>query len=566
MRKLLLVMSCVVAMGASAQMQNLSIQGKPQPVRMDRKMLKNKATAVLDNAKTAKTSGPRRAAADGVYYKTPQGSMWLITEEPFYGYSYAYHVLAPWTEFEYENKSILKKGKWYYNLDEGLYDVTEYFADEKNNFWNSFSGGEGYYYSPIYEEGNVQYAPAAEKGEAVGYVGPTNNLSPLPTNLTTTEMYGMGSLQPHENLYGAGQLQYQTGETGTAVGVRYCMHKPMRPLYVEKIFLWGLVTDNTLSPMPEGTELTMMVYNMENTEADPIVLTCKVEDLVFDEEYDGWNFYIVNFTKKVIDEVSREEVAEPFVIDYPAEIYVLGVNQDGVNLGFPGVVTPAEFMDNSEEATDFDQAYFIVQVDQTGEVRYHYYGYCVPVVGFTSMFEVVDVLAEAETEQGVIKDLDGVVVSADGTDCVNYVDEEMPGVEVTTALDWTDTKTGEDLYWSDDMYDYDWINNLVLTQFADSEGQAIGGAYAVGVECQPLPAGETVRYARIHLNGRGVTSGPIYIIQGKGTIEECKRVTAVNSVKAATIANDKFFNIAGQNVKKATKGLIINNGKKYLVK
>ncbi|MCF0194446.1 MAG: hypothetical protein HUK00_04635 [Bacteroidaceae bacterium] len=570
MRKLLLVMSCVVAMGASAQQtKKLPALSKPQPVKMERQQWDNTATAVLAGTQKPTTSGPRRAAAEDVYYKTPAGSMWVIVDQPLYSYTYPYQVLAPWTDFVYENMSLLKDGRWFLNLSDGEYDISEY-ADEDNNYWDSCTGGEAGYYAPNYEENGTSYVPSSKNGEMINYVMGVEFISPMATNIAGGGVYTGGSLQPNKNLYGAGYIEYTDQETGekqqgTALGILYTMRKPMSNLYVEKVGLWGSVNDVTLEAMPEGTELTMQIYNKENPEAEPVVLTCKGEDLVFTMEYSNRNFYMVNFTQKVLDPISGEEQAVPFVIDYEAEIDILGFDQEGVNLNILGVGLTEEFLDGTED-NPYDQAYFMVRNEVTGDVRYHYYSSCLPVLGFYGMFEVINVTSEAQTETGVITDLDGMVVSADGATCTNYVDATMPGVEVLTALDWTNDETGEDRYWSDDMYDYEWINNLVLTQFTYSDGEPIGGAYAVAVECQPLPAGETVRYACIHITGNGVTSAPIYIIQGEGTIEECKRVTAVNSIKAVNTTNDKFFNIAGQNVKKTTKGLIINNGKKHIVK
>mgnify|MGYP002616910569 CR=1 FL=1 len=366
------------------------------------------------------------------------------------------------------------------------------------------------------------------------------------------------------NLYGAGTFtDSKTGAVYTCLGIDMSYPKPMSPLYVERIKVWGNIKDVSKDAL-SGKTLTLRIFNLEDENAEPVVLTCTPEECVLDRETNTAKYYIVNFTKKTVDDISGETVAEPFVIDYPAEILITGFEQEGVNLGLMGYDVPKEFQsDNAKECNTLLVYYNNADVNDMINLRYPE---TVVALGFESMFDVCKVATELTSTDGSAYEANGIVVSTDGQACGNNAFTDVKGVIAYTALDWTDKDTGEEMYWSDDMYEYEWIQNIVV----EAASQDVGGYYHVGVVCDPLPAGTDKRYAVIHLNGRGVTSEDIYVLQGNITLEEAKAdhaITAIADVKNdAAKKNNKKFNLAGQQVDNNFKGIVISNGKKAIMK
>lgn len=552
MKKILLSLACASAVVASAQVTKIQKETAISPVSSEMKVAKNFVMSATKNANTLKTS-----AADGVYYKTPAGSMWNFAERPLYSYNAPGLVLAPWTEYTYVNMSTNKTGTWGIQTANKFIDLTE-DTDEANNLIQSYNGGAGGYYAPQYTEGSVTYIPTTKAGTTmINYVDAVDLHSFHPTNVGDPSFYGGGSLE-NGNLYGAGTLQGLV-----SVGIDMSYPKPMSPLYVEKVSVWGSMKDLTKDAL-SGKTLTMRIYNLEDENAEPVVLTCTPEECVLDRETTSSKLYQVNFTKKTVDEISGETVADPFVIDYPAEVIITGFEQEGVNLGLMGYDVFDEFKsDNADEYTTY-----VVLVDPaTSKAKYVKYTDTVVALGFWSMFDICQVETEVLAQSGATFEANGIAVSADGQTFGNNKFSDIKGVMAYTALEWTDATTGEELYWSDDMYDYEWIQNLVVEAFNEN----VKGYYQVGAVCDPLPAGTDKRYAVIHLNGRGVVSEDIFVLQGNITLEEAKadyaNTTGITDIKNDAVKNNnKKFNLAGQQVDSSFKGIVISNGKKAIKK
>lgn len=552
MKKVLLSLACASAMVASAQVTKIQKETRVAEMTSKLEVAKN---AVLSDAK--KANGPLKAAADGVYYRTPAGAMWLFSGRPLYSYNSPYLIVAPWTEFSYTNMSAKKDGKWGIQTASSFIDLTE-DTDEENNLIGEYSGGEGAYYAPQYTEGDITYIPTSSKGNTmVNSIDAVSLRTFYPSNVGTISYYGGGSLE-NGNLYGGGTFQGLI-----SVGIDQSYPKPMSPLYVEYVHVWGNLKDATLEPL-SGKTLTMKIYNLEDENAEPVVLTATPEDCVFDREQSGTNFYMVQFTQKTVDEISGETVAEPFVIDYPAEVIITGFEQEGVNLGLMGYDVNEEFL--SDNATE-NQTFIVLYNPEDKDFKYLRYTNTVVALGFQSMFDICTVKTEVKAQNENTYEANGITVSDDGQTFGNNNFKDINGVIVYTALDWKDKTTEEEMYWSDDMYDYEWIQNLVVD---DSQYQTYG-YYMVGAVCDPLPTGTDKRYAVIHLNGRGVVSEDIFVLQGNISLDEAKEDYA-NTTGIKDIKNDavkttgKKFNLAGQQVDNNFKGIVISNNKKVIKK
>lgn len=557
MKKVLLSLACVSAMVASAQETKIAVDASA--VLSDAK--EKVATAVF--AGENKVNAPQRMAADGVYYRTPVGALWRVAERPMYSYNAPFLTLPAWRDFTFLNMGTTKKGTWGMQTASQLVDMTEY-ADENNNLVYKYSGGGGTYYGFQYTEGTITYLPKTDKGEGViNYIASgLEYQSFVPTNVGDVAYYGGNKQISTGLLCGTGSLTLDDG-TYTLYGVKQDYPRPMSPLYVDMINIWGDVKDaSVISPL-SGKTLTMKIYNLEDANAEPVELTCTSEECILDRTTTSGSYFKVNFTKKIVDDLSGETVADPFVIDYPFEIEITGFDQEGVHLGLMGWGVSEEFLsDNTKENT----LYFMGKGNGE-DVGQFYYETTVLAACFHSMFDICDVETEAESTTGVVNECNGIKVSDDGQTFSNNAYNNVEGVIVCTALDWKDATTGEEMYWSDDMYNEEnsWIQNLVVKAINEN----VGGYYYVGAVCDQLPSNVDKRYAVIHLNGRGVTSEDIFVLQGNITLAEAKEdyanTTGINEIKNDAVkANNKKFNLAGQQVDNSFKGIVISNGKKVI--
>lgn len=573
MRKLLLSLACAaIATAASAQekieapIKSADVMVEATDMPADRLMLKGEEAA-------AKT-GVKKSAANGVYYQVPTGSTWSSSVRPLYAGSRPYNYVAPLTDYHYNNMSTDKTGSWTIVTPSTTIDMSKN-VDENGDLWNYYYGGEGGYYGPTYTVGENSFIPTGTGGSMITYITGVTPMTFFPSAINTTEtpraFYGGGSLSTG-NLYGAGTITVNE-VVKTAVGISYSIPKPMSPLYVEDIKAWGnvgkKVTDEASIANPlNGKTLTMRIYNLEDETAEPVELTCTPDELVLDRA----GYWQVGFTQKVKDEISGEMVANPFVIDYKAELVITGFDQEGVVLGIMGVDNADEFLLSEEE--DLRNGYFICYNPETEKYNYHYYTGTVPFIIFDAMFDKVEVWTEATDEDGnVVAKINGIKVANDGATTQNVYYDANQGAFLETALDWfaTDSEgnaTGEELYWSDDAYDYEWIQGLTVNTLTDEDGDFV--CYEVVPTCDALPEGVTKRYAKIHIVGRGCESAPIYILQGDITLEEAMaaegETDAINNVTAVKANVNGTFNLAGQRVNKEFKGVAVKNGKKVIMK
>ena len=198
----------------------------------------------------------------------------------------------------------------------------------------------------------------------------------------------------------------------------------------------------------------------------------------------------------------------------------------------------------------------LVYDEATGDGYYFSYSGLALKVGFDGMYDYVEVLENSG--------LNVLRISNDGQTCLTEgaVSEEdgLPGAAVYTAQPWYD----EDLNEYYEIVDApDWLTAVVADESLRNEDNYTG-LEIVSFLCQPLPANVSGRSAVVYVRGRGFTAPqPIYLLQGDVTYEQAA-ISEVSS--AAPVKNAKVFNINGQEVNKSAKGILIQNGKKYINK
>lgn len=523
----------------------------------------SRASASVGEKITGRFGGikaPQKAVADGLYYNRPEGSFYYGWDINGGGWYYSAVVVAPWTEFTFKNMSdnptsvqwllrfpvLNSAGTAYEGYNER--DVTEY-ADAEGNYTTVLEPG---YYSvaPTIKKGDSEFTLSEGNSNWAGKIG-LNTRVFLNDSLYSFSgvdhnqgfYYGTGAIS-NGYFWGTGTVDGGEDGIGTCVGIRQNYDKPMSPLYVDRCFIMGL--SSQAAPIPAGKELSLYIINSE-TKQPTEVLTATADDIIDAQFNTSIKKYVfdVHFTKKMDTPLGM--MVAPVVIDYPFTVQIEGFDGDGVDVGFYGNLIADG--DNVEHAT------FLV--DYSDGTYGHYYSDLALPLCFQALFDKVYVWETAVSQDQQISGVNVVRVSEDGQTCQNNVFSDVNGAIVNTATPWFDNDGGDMYFKAEDTPE--WINLVaVYNETVD--------AYVVSVVCDPLPAGTKGRNAVVYIEGRGVTSEtPILVVQGDAEIP-----SGINNATADrnnyVDANAPVYNLNGQRTTKAAKGLLIQNGKKYLNK
>lgn len=537
--------------------------------------------------KAEKKAGPRQSATTGVYYIAPEGGYWLcfdpITDM---GYGHSYICVPAYTPVTLTNMSSGKGFIWTIkgktasadNIVDGNYVVdgipTGYIAYVPT-VWNenktdSFCLTDNSVYhqrlDPKYE---VQVSPC----DTILSMTPVDDHAAYWYQGTAYGPAATWGFLDSDNMFGTGADE-EEGVTYTSYGVEQVFSKPISPLYITNIFCKG--NSFSTSPIPSGTTLTATIYNVEEVTysdgstgkaaGDQVLatFTATIDDIVgFTDDADhkdtrnGKTIYEGNviFSNRVTDSMGNVS-EEPVVIDQEFAIVITGFDQQGVDLGVYGYrITP-------EEATSpYVSGGALLLSDPSGKSVS--WGYSTPIaaqVGIMGMYDFVKVDPSANA----------IRISDDGTTNTNdtypggvYLDEEqtkiIQGAIVTTGCPWYDATTGDENYYFDELPE--WITGYAI----DDQYYKQYGIYVITFQAEPISSANNAhkaaggRKATLKLMGRGMEA-KIQVLQGDA-VNAIEKVTEESASK-----NNAMYNIAGQRVNNNYKGIVIQNGKKFINK
>lgn len=501
----------------------------------------------------------------GVYYDTPKGSLFRGFTYDGRSYDYSFLVVPPFTDLTFTNMSNnASRSSWSVNGN----DASERVVN------NSYVGNYlpmGFWHAPTVSVGRDSYTWGYYN--ETGSVVATDSIANLAYfDLHTGARYGWGALEGKgKYLYGTGTVTMKNGKVYHSAGVTQYLEAPASPLYVNYI---SILAFSSGEPLKGDAQLTMTIYpaNLVDTtydENNPIVeLTCTTNDTTF--VYKGSssnttthvaNIYGMKFTNKQEDPILGITTDEPFVIDQPVAVVVRGVNDNGVDVGFPGhgYGNYDEETGNSSPNEERQQITATVDFQEGGSV---YYSETALELNFNGMMDYVNVDSTFASQQGDITGANILKVSDDGQTVSTYgkgSDQNLGCAIAWTALPWFDID-GNSNYSVEGAPD--WVSEVSCdpqywTQ--TEQGQSINyGQNLIAFKCQPLPAGVNGRAATVYLTGKGVKAAtPIILLQGNAdpamSIAQYKADVKSGKVK-------EIYDLAGRRVLPTTKGLVIKNG------
>lgn len=503
-----------------------------------------------------KSSVISRSSEDGTYYTRPEGTMFRAWSVEGNGYYNINLYMPAFKECTFVNKAANPTAsKWYLINSTGEYDGTEY-VDASGNFNFSTDGLYGYP-APTLENGETRF----QIGEGNVYSRGTQDYTRMQGTLDITPLSFFNDHDFETNLIGWGILSthYLFGSgtwtnkdvTYTSVGAYQVYEKPASPLYVENAFMDIISFAQT--PIPDNAVITMTIVGLESNKTIA-TLTASAKDIVGYEKskqtttYGDYYMGALVFSNKVEDPIFGTEVLEPFVIDEPFSVMITGMQQDGVNFGFRGVV-------NKVESGELEQASVLVQDPATSKIaQVKYQSPLAMNVVFNALFDGINIWEGFSNGETSFDGGNVLKISDDGTTCTQTNGSGLSAVLFETATPW-ESEDGSEHYYFDNIPD--WITSVNV----DKSQYETNGYYRVSFTAKPLN-GKDGEAAVLYLKGRGITAEtPIIVTQGNGTTGIADNIITNEKAK-----DNNIYNLNGQRVSKNAKGILIQNGKKYIKK
>ena len=562
----------------------------------------------------------RKTKATNIYYTTPAGTFWGDFD-PVDGSGY-YHstlIVPPFTDLTFTNMS--KKVKtWNVNgndvADEDLVDgnyVTSSFrmygsyatyAPTVGDVKDDYTFGECNWIEKRGYMTDYSWAKGLIRTDSLTGLWPSDTRYAVEYQGSWYSPVNSWGVLDSDNLYGTGNF---VGENYNykAAGVLQYFDKPISPLFITSAYVDGLTPLANTAVIPDGKQLRMVLARLKQVteevtddngetttetytpyDLDNIIATmyCNAGDTIGFGENDAAGSRNGKELKSgtLVFQVPGEEdeigniIPQNIVVDEPFAMLILGLEQEGVDVGFQGLDIPEEDLNCSEAR----------QLVLREDGSYGGFGYQSPMslnFCFYGMFDKVATVEEVPYFNFEVDELDHNVVSvpvegATEDDWGNMTygatgspltsDEEgltgYPGVPVLTNVGWFDDENEVTNY---DVLDLpDWIEGYsVYDGFYDD-----GGLNILMFKAQALPDGVNERRATIRVVGQEVKmngqvkysaeSLPITIVQARESSDD------IRSTVTEYHANNTTFNLAGQKVSKNFKGLVVRNGKKVFVK
>ena len=597
MKKFYLLATLVLTATMGYAQQAVKAQKIDMKPFMSERMQQMKQATPADVAPRTKRATARRAAADGVWFARPEGTLVTTTTDEGSGYYVNSIVVPPYHDIVFKNMSDKKESTtWQLVGSNGVTDMTEY-ADENNDLQYGSLG----FYEPQLDEEYGWYTPSylqpqLTNGKITYVFGKENNnyytgtrrsyllCDSVGTYAYTDERtseagYAWGGLvAPNcdNYLFGTGTFTFKSGEVATSLGVVDFFPAPASPLYVERI---SLELYSATELLKKDAELTLSVYNAVEdkdgmlTVGDSLIakLKCTVNDTTVwfstgsQQTKTGMvTAYNAVFRNTVVDEIGSE-YDEPFSIDCPFAVMVTGFDNPDVD---------GTFVCLDEAAEDItQQGVEAILADDNGVWSQTVYGGdpMVLPVRFYGCFDYIEAQEElyASDNEGNVTDtysnLNVLRISADGKEVSNDgadEDHDFGAAVFYTNFPWFDYQDLENYY---PLEIPEWVTAMSAFDGTNANDERTGMAF-VSVECEPLPEGVTGRSAVIYFVGKGYQSKqPVILLQGDAKIDEAG-VDAIANVKTTKHASGQMFNLAGQRVGQAAKGLVLQNGKKFFSK
>lgn len=589
MKKVLLLSALVLTMSAQAFAQKKVL---PQDVKLrtidNMEMVKNigrapVASVQMNTKAVAASRAPRKVVSNGLWFQRPEGSLWMR-----FNSTASCVMQPPFTDVTYINKATNPdQTTWAIYYQSGLTDVD---ADPDYNLTWSYYGFGGYY-MPVLQSGTSTYSFGDEAEDS----------SVLPYSYELDSIYSVSNVNYNGGTWSGFTNGYVFGtytntfedENGNAYDVKAdAIHeffeKPARPLYVTDI--WFYTTSDVKDFLPEDVEMKLVIRKQgtKTLMSDEVIaeIPFTINDTIWTGQYtNGEGYYGAFLIEQKEVDLFGQVYQVPIIIDDAFVISIEGFDQDGVDfsLYMTDVMNiPTDFYDNdgkvfptmrtyvrADDGTPLDGFYYTqyISPNDPDPDRARYARQYNVNLYLDAFYDVVEPYEECKTmnaleEGGYIYFLSEEENDEGDLETVAY--QSLQYHATLPRLSEWEGMEGEDNYYfvgeTDEEEMPEWLH---VEEFNDHYFSANYGYTELAfISADPLPDGMDGRIGRFRIvSDRGADSGLITVIQGNA-IDGIVTVSTGGKVKAT----EATYNLAGQKVNGAFKGITVKGGKKFLTK
>lgn len=576
MKKVLLFSAAMMSMSLTATAQE-AVKANFSNARSMMKEAKVASVASIacdSKYDAAANKAGRRTIANGVSYGRPEGTYYMGGTYTS-GEKIQFLYVPAFVDATYKNYATDKaNATWQYGLAPDMYPLQ---GDENNDLtvsWPMLLRNYGYpQFVPTLSVGETSYQYGEELGLTGNYlINGDSILSVTQVNRAGGAYYGFSDAA----IFGTFDRNIRMSDGQVVVCKQSAIYeffsKPIAPFCLNKIEFpivsstynkskYADVTDM----IPDGTTMNLYIVKMtEDGSLDEVtaVLPFTNEDIEdFENDGEGALFGYVALSKKTTDDFGTE-IEEPIIIDYPYAIVIDGFAQPGVDFSLYMCNVMATERDFFEVEGGIQPTVAeLVRTDNGETLNGLYYIQTFPssdgpeyvrqynaIIYLTGMFDVAQLVDE---------DFENMTAPVEGGSIYAELEDDLYSLQYYTTCprlsDWEGIE-GEENYWFVDMPDW-----LTVKEYYDDLYEEYN-VTIVDIEAAPLPAGVNGRTAQIRLvSDKGADSGIITITQGNAT--------GINNVQVQKeTTSSSTYNLAGQHVDNNFKGLVIKNGKKFIMK
>lgn len=574
MKKFLLLSAAFMAMSSAGFAQSANVN-KPVKLEMSRTGLQkavSKEVGVKVNAPIKKSVG------NGVYYTRPVGSLYLGTtiNNGEVGYIWNDYILSipPFTNFILENKCVTpQRAVW--SIGTTTIDPTQYpsmFTENNDLIWTLYPSSvynpndneyqRGSFYSPTISANGISYylgeEAKSERSEGGTFITDSINRVTFVASKNCWLFNGNPTRPDWTYPYGTGTYTLDDGTISKQSYVYQLFNKPMSPFWFDEIYILAITKTQAFK---NGAKLTLSLTDVktvvgedgteEKVPGDNVIATMTCGEMSNQSYNEGYTTGQLVFNEMTVDDLGTP-IKKEFTLNDEFAITISGFEQDDIDCGIAGV--------NTQPEADWDMSYPCVTVLETGETLRYINSQQDPTPArqicllpeFNGVFDAVQVLTNNGYSVIQISD-DGQTNSTKDAD----PDDNLGGAPVYTAMAWY-SQEGQANYSIENLPN--WITEVVAhSDYRYMDGNE--GLEILEFKARPLN-GETGRSALVYVQGKGVTSAqPILLVQGNVDVSGIESTLAEN---AKQNANAPVYNLSGQRVSKDAKGILIQNGKKFM--
>ncbi len=525
----------------------------------------------------------RRTRSTGLYYDVPEGMMYRRQFTSTGNFSSRSQYFFPYFhEYTYVNESN-SPTRTYWNLKEKLAteEGTNLESDSKGNctmpalkpgetstalYLYNQSGSENFNmgsYDTYYGLPNTVLHTIYGSGNDDGlyWMGWSDNKTATYcwSSLNTYYILGTGTRTDYTfSVWDAGHYgddNYFHRNISGSFPVSYITQifpAPASPLYVDGIYVNGMtfaydepegtVYDKSFQPLKNGAVLTMYIVDEESGDLMETLTATTGDWTAWTTETSEYNYrdYMIGYLK--FSKKGEDGEEEPIVIDRKIHMVIHGFYNDDIDIGLKVETMLDSDITKFGGASNGPEEHFI---DPSGQYIINSVtrpARGILAVNFNGIMDAVD----------VDKEYANVTITAEGDECCNTNDSDLGGFVIQTALPW---------YASDGTANYsladapDWIRGITAKAYGEDTN-----SYVVTLTAAPNKSDE--RTAVVHIQCKGYADGAdITITQLEGD-----ETTGISEIEATTPKMSMTYNLAGQQVDEATKGVVIKDGKKVLNK